>query len=56
MGIAHEASEAGEVVTVSVGLSTVVPKEGMRPDELIARADGALYEAKQQGRNRAVEV
>lgn len=39
--------------TVSLGITTY--KEGDRSDDLVARADEALYEAKRNGRNR-VEV
>jgi diguanylate cyclase (GGDEF)-like protein len=48
-------TEAGALtVTISVGMAHV---EGGEQDlsELLARADGALYAAKQNGRNR-VEV
>ncbi|MHA6494164.1 GGDEF domain-containing protein [Pseudomonas borbori] len=37
-------------VTVSIGLSQMRPKDSLQ--SLIARADSALYKAKQQGRNR----
>ena len=47
----HEASETG-FVTVSVGVSTVVPDATVKAEDLLARADAALYEAKQGGRNR----
>ncbi len=39
-------------LTISVGVGTF--KNGEPLAELIARADGALYQAKQQGRNRVV--
>ena len=38
-------------VTASIGLAEVI-REGDTPGALIARADAALYDAKQQGRNR----
>lgn len=49
--IAHEDGPAG-VVTVSLGVASVLPSEAVTPSELIAAADAALYLAKQTGRNR----
>ncbi len=49
--IPHAQSDASEWVTVSLGVACQVPKLGQTPQNLIAAADAALYEAKQQGRN-----
>jgi diguanylate cyclase (GGDEF)-like protein len=48
--------EGSHQVTVSVGIATVVPREGHTLEELIAAADQALYRAKAEGRNRVVSV
>jgi diguanylate cyclase (GGDEF)-like protein len=40
-----------EPVTVSIGVS-MCPKDGLTPQELLRRADQALYTAKEAGRNR----
>ncbi|WP_448571221.1 diguanylate cyclase [Trichothermofontia sp.] len=49
--IKHEyASETG-YVTVSLGVSTVIPDRAENPENLIKVADTALYAAKAQGRN-----
>ncbi|MDQ2098488.1 MAG: diguanylate cyclase [Tychonema bourrellyi B0820] len=52
LGIPHQQSDVSEIVTVSMGIATVIPSLGTSPDELVALADRALYDAKQQGRDR----
>ena len=52
LGIPHEHSSAAPVVTVSLGLSTLVPTKETAPAALLEQADRALYAAKRAGRNR----
>lgn len=55
LAIPHQVQPGGSVVTVSVGVAMLVPSEAHEPVELVERADRALYQAKNNGRNR-VEV
>lgn len=48
---AHPGSPRG-VVTVSVGVASVVPGDGETVDQLVRSADDALYAANSGGRNR----
>ncbi|GAA6621896.1 diguanylate cyclase domain-containing protein [Scytonema sp. NUACC26] len=50
--ISHPSSDVKDYVTVSLGIASMVPHENSSPSALIARADTALYQAKQQGRDR----
>jgi diguanylate cyclase (GGDEF)-like protein len=49
--IAHAGSPSG-VLTVSIGVATNLPEDGDDPEVMLARADAALYRAKNAGRNR----
>jgi diguanylate cyclase (GGDEF)-like protein len=52
--IPHEYSDVSDIVTVSMGIASDIPKLDRSPYVLINQADQALYYAKQQGRNRSV--
>lgn len=52
LAIPHRHSPPPQIVTISIGVSSIVPKHGMDPTELIHKADMGLYKAKQLGRNR----
>jgi len=43
-------------VTVSCGVASVIPGDGVSLEALLQSADHALYQAKEQGRNRVVGV
>jgi diguanylate cyclase (GGDEF)-like protein len=50
--IEHRSSTTNPFVTISLGVSAIVPGEGVEPQTLIREADDSLYRAKQAGRNR----
>jgi diguanylate cyclase (GGDEF)-like protein len=52
LAIPHAESDVKEIVTVSLGISSLIPTLEVQPDTLVAFADKALYDAKQQGRDR----
>lgn len=60
LNLRHGYSEANALVTLSIGVATILPSPGnavktkQEPKALIAAADAALYQAKDQGRNQVV--
>jgi diguanylate cyclase (GGDEF)-like protein len=54
IGAPLEVNEKRVVCSVSIGLASH-PDDGNTMDSIVARADRAMYRAKQQGRNRVVQ-
>ena len=54
LDIEHKASEAQRRVSVSIGAAMTESPDSFPAEQLIRQADDALYEAKDQGRNRAI--
>jgi diguanylate cyclase (GGDEF)-like protein len=54
IGAPLEVNEKRVVCSVSIGLASH-PDDGNTMDSIVARADRAMYKAKQQGRNRVVQ-
>jgi diguanylate cyclase (GGDEF)-like protein len=52
MAIPHPAGGPDGVVTMSFGIAGWRPGQTATVDEVLKRADAALYEAKEAGRNR----
>jgi diguanylate cyclase (GGDEF)-like protein len=54
MKIKHEKSAVNDYVTISLGIVNLIPSVNKSPESLVALADRALYEAKNQGRDRFI--
>ena len=52
--IPHAGARTGEVVTLHMGVVSIIPTPTMRAGTLLDRIDTAMYEAKFQGGNRVV--
>lgn len=52
MNLTHEYSTTSDHVTISLGVATMPPSGTTAPEELIAKADEALYRSKENGRNQ----
>jgi diguanylate cyclase (GGDEF)-like protein/PAS domain S-box-containing protein len=50
--IAHAGSSVSPRLTISLGVSTLLPEQDARPLDFIDRVDKLLYQAKQNGRDR----
>jgi len=54
LNITHKGNEPHERVTVSTGIAAFGADQAQSPAEVLDRADGALYQAKANGRNTVV--
>lgn len=52
--IPHRTSPVSDWLTLSIGVASVVPAQGLSADSLVRRADAALYTAKKLGRAQVV--
>ena len=50
--IPHKSSDVKKIVTMSLGIATVIPTDSSDTDDFIVQADDALYKSKENGRNR----
>ena len=54
LAIPHEHSKTRPVVSISLGVATLIPIAEARPEILVVEADNRLYDAKRRGRNLIV--
>ncbi|RZI43252.1 diguanylate cyclase [Herbaspirillum sp. HC18] len=52
--VEHAYSGVANIVTISLGVSTLIPEQAVKTGSLIHAADRALYQAKRSGRNCVV--
>ncbi len=52
LNIFHQSSSVNKFVTISLGVATVLRENISSPEQVISLADVALYNAKEEGRNR----
>ncbi len=52
LNIDHSKSDVSQYVTLSLGVSSMIPPQKVSPDFIVKKADKALYKAKEIGRNR----
>ncbi len=52
LAIPHQASTVSTIVSLSIGVASIIPAPQLVPEALIQASDQALYRAKQAGRNR----
>ncbi|MEO0539954.1 MAG: diguanylate cyclase [Cyanobacteria bacterium P01_A01_bin.105] len=50
----HTASQVSDYVTISMGVTSVIPSDNLEVSTLVDTADMGLYEAKRKGRNQTV--
>ena len=54
LSLLHKFSKVRDIVTVTLGVSSVMPNNEITIIEFIRQADNALYEAKNKGRNQII--
>lgn len=53
--IKHQGSSVSDHISMSLGVTAIIPRPGISCEMLIAQADSALYQAKGSGRNQVIQ-
>ena len=54
LALPHKDSPVAPIITISIGVASVIPNQSLSSTQVVAMADEALYRAKQSGRNQSV--
>jgi two-component system cell cycle response regulator len=54
LAIPHDNSDVSDLVTLSMGVASLIPTSERSSEDLISQADRAMYASKHQGRNQAI--
>lgn len=54
LSLPHPENGDFEIITVSMGISSVIPEPAITPEQVLYFVDGCMYEAKETGRNRYI--
>ena len=52
LGIPHKGAERHQCVTVSIGVTSTLPGHDTNPETVLVAADRAMYNAKNDGKNK----
>ena len=56
LSVEHSGSTVSDHLTVSICMTSTTPTRDAAPEDLVGRADAALYTAKRDGRDRVVAI
>ena len=54
--ICHPHSSISDYVTITLGVASLIPTDGLYVNDFIKQADDALYDAKRKGRNKSISA